>query len=146
MPLHRLIYCSRACEPDEATVRQILGACERNNPKDHISGMLLFTSDFFVQLLEGSRSAISRRFLKIAADSRHRDVEILSSGASEFRIFDRWSMHYVAVANGSDEGLRRFSVNGSFDPYEVTATAIEQLCIDRSVQAVQQAKTKDWVP
>lgn len=138
MPLHRLIYCSRACEPDENKIHQILGSCLRNNPKDHVTGMLLFTSDFFVQLLEGSRSAVSERFLKIAADPRHRDVEILSSGPSELRIFDRWSMHYITVPNGSDEGLRRFSMQGNFDPYEMTATAIEQLCIERSVKALQQ--------
>ncbi|MCR9151248.1 MAG: BLUF domain-containing protein [Rhodobacteraceae bacterium] len=138
MALHRLIYCSRARNLDETAIRQILDACERNNPKDYISGMLLFTSDFFVQLLEGSRSAISQRFLKIAIDPRHADVEILSSNVSDVRIFDRWSMHYVAVASASDASLRRFSSNGTFDPYRMTPSAIEQLCIDRSVQAAQE--------
>lgn len=139
MPLHRLIYCSRAQGLDDTAIRQILDACERNNPRDHISGMLLFTSDFFVQLLEGSREAISRRFLKIAMDTRHADVEILSSNVSDVRIFDRWSMHYVAIPSTSDPGLRRFSSNGTFDPYRMTPTAIEQLCIERSVAAAQKS-------
>lgn len=139
MTLQRLIYCSRAHDPDEPAIRQILGACERNNPKDHISGMLLFTCDFFVQLLEGSRSAVSRRFLKIAADPRHSDVEIISSSVSDFRIFDRWSMHYVAIVNASDSSLRRFTVDGTFDPYRMMPSAIEQLCIERSIKATEQA-------
>lgn len=137
MPLHRLIYCSRTNGIKERDIQQILAACERNNPRDNLSGMLLFTSDFFLQLLEGNRSAVSARFLEIARDGRHRDVEVISSGAVDFRLFERWGMHYQPCATSPEPTLRRYSARGGFDPYDMSSSAVEQLCLDRSVRALQ---------
>lgn len=138
MPLHRLIYCSRTNGIDEGDIEQILQACERNNLRDNLSGMLLFTSDFFLQLLEGDRSAVSARFRAIAGDSRHRDVEVISSGAVDFRLFERWRMHYQPCAMSLEPTLRRYSAHGGFDPYDMSSSAVEQLCLDWSVRAMQE--------
>lgn len=137
MSLYRMIYCSRARELDEGAIRQILDACERNNPRENITGMLLFTSDYFVQLLEGSRANVSRRFFTtIAADTRHSEVEIMSSGTVDFRLFERWSMHYVPTPRADDPGLRRFSADSSFNPYGMSSAAIERFCIDQCLKQI----------
>lgn len=139
MSLYRMIYCSRAHALDEHAIRQILDACERNNPRDNITGMLLFTSDYFVQLLEGSRTNVNRRFFTtIAGDPRHSEVEIMYSATVDFRVFERWSMHYVPTLRSDDPRLRRFSANGAFDPYQMSSAAIEQFCISQSIKQLSE--------
>lgn len=139
MSLYRMIYCSRARQLDSRSIQQILDACERNNPRDHLTGMLLFTSDYFVQVLEGSRIAVNRRFFaSIASDDRHLDIEIMSSGTVDFRLFDKWSMHYVPIARTDDPRLTRFTADGAFNPYAMSSAAIEQFCASQSLFEFQK--------
>lgn len=135
MSLHRLIYCSRPVAPTRGDLKGILEACERNNPVSHVTGMLLFTSDCFVQLLEGGRGAVNACFQKISRDRRHDDIEVVSSGPIDFRLFERWSMHYVSIAGASACDLRRFAASGRFDPFETAPSVIEQLCVHASLLA-----------
>lgn len=134
MSLYRMIYCSRARQLDSSAIQKILDACERNNPRNHLTGMLLFTSDYFVQVLEGSRIAVNQRFFAtIASDGRHSDIEIMSSGTVDFRLFEKWSMHYVSIARSDDPRLTRFSADGSFNPYKMSSAAIEQFCASQTL-------------
>jgi hypothetical protein len=139
MSLHRLIYCSRPASPSRADLEAILGACRRHNPQAQLTGMLLFTSDCYLQLLEGGRGAVNACFQKICRDARHAQVEIVSYGPVDFRLFDRWSMHYVAQDGPSACDLGRFTVNDRFDPYAMTASSAEQLCLHLSLHAHQAA-------
>lgn len=144
MSLHRLIYCSRPVAPARCDLEGILDACERNNPVSHVTGMLLFTSDCFLQLLEGGRGAVNACFQKISRDRRHSDIEVVSSGPIDFRLFDRWSMHYVAGAGAGACDLRRFAANGRFDPFETTPSGIEQFCVHASLQACQSVSGQTY--
>jgi Sensors of blue-light using FAD. len=100
MELYRIIYASRAEGVSKQDINDILAACERNNPRRHITGMLLFDNGHFLQLLEGRRAAVSERLLKIARDPRHHDLEVLTCGPIDARLFTDWSMHHV-VAHGA---------------------------------------------
>jgi len=135
MSLHRLIYCSRPASPTRADLEAILGACRRNNPRNRLTGMLLYTSDAFTQVLEGSRAAVNACFQRICRDPRHGDVEIVSYGAVDFRLFDRWSMHYVVHEGSAASDLGRFTVDDRFDPYGMSASSVEQLCLHLSLEA-----------
>ncbi|MEN9266671.1 MAG: BLUF domain-containing protein, partial [Thermostichales cyanobacterium BF4_bins_65] len=60
MSLHRLIYISRARQDiGYYDLRDIQDKSERNNSRDGISGMLCYGNGLFLQILEGSRTAIS---------------------------------------------------------------------------------------
>ncbi|MCU0906716.1 MAG: BLUF domain-containing protein [Rhodobacteraceae bacterium] len=135
-----MIYCSRVHQPDGSAIRDILASCERNNRRDHVTGMLLFTCDYFVQVLEGSRSSVNRRFLSsIAIDPRHSDIEIMASGTVDFRLFEKWSMQYVAMPRADDPRLTRFSAQGAFDPYAMSSAAIEQFCMSQMLHELHEA-------
>lgn len=136
MGLYRIIYASRACNVSLADLESILDACQRNNPLRCISGMLLFDNGHFLQLLEGDRGAVSDCFLRIAKDTRHRDVQLLICGPIEARLFTRWSMYHVATHGAQSEMLRRYQTGLRFDPFAMTASAVEQLCIDATAAAM----------
>ena len=136
MGLHRLIYASRADEVTKEQLSAILEASERNNPKYFVTGMLLFNSGHFVQLLEGPRNALSERFVTIAQDDRHRDVEILSFGPIESRLFADWSMNYVSQYGDPSKTVRRYTSGASFDPFDMAPNAVEQMCLEFSTLAL----------
>ena len=74
----RLLYVSRTTGPQTTTVtRAILEKAQAHNQTQGITGVLCQGQGFFIQILEGERSAINRLYLRIAADSRHKDVVLL---------------------------------------------------------------------
>ena len=97
--LHRLVYCSRNAIADAHAdvareVEQILAASRRNNPRDGITGALLYSEGCFAQVLEGPLAAVERTFERIQCDFRHADVIVLEVGPAEARMFGDWSMAY----------------------------------------------------
>jgi hypothetical protein len=82
--LVRLIFSSRsliAGEGQEATaghVSQICAAARKNNATSNMTGVLLFDSVSFVEMLEGRRNVVEATFQRIQRDDRHSNVQILS--------------------------------------------------------------------
>lgn len=121
----RLVYASRctltADGPDfEEQVQRILAVSRRNNPRQGITGALLFSSDCFAQTLEGSVEAVEQTFERIQLDRRHTDSVILLAGMVGAREFGDWSMAYAG--RQSAERLRfdaLTSVNGATAESEV---------------------------
>ena len=95
MPYH-LTYRSIAIP--EITVEQIEGILKTArsfNSKNDVSGCLIFSKGYFIQLLEGSKDNIKELMDSIDADKRHTNVDILSEGETEERIFKTWDMAYL---------------------------------------------------
>ncbi len=132
MPLFRLAYMSSACQPAPADLESILAASQRNNGAEGITGMLLFDSDVFLQVLEGARAPVSACFLRIARDPRHRDVEVLAARNVDERLFAEWSMHYVPTQGEQARILRRYSAARGFDPADLTSRSVEALALSLS--------------
>ena len=64
----------------------------RNNARLGITGVLFYSAGHFVQLLEGDMQTIHTMFEKIAADTRHENVNLLTLRPSERRVFAQWEM------------------------------------------------------
>ncbi|KPQ08972.1 MAG: FAD-dependent blue-light sensor [Rhodobacteraceae bacterium HLUCCA09] len=137
MPLFRLAYCSTACDLAPEDLEAILAACERNNAQDHVTGMLLFDGDGFLQLLEGSREATTSLFLRIAQDPRHRGVELLAAGQTDRRLFAGWSMHYVPSRGENASILHRYASDSRFSPADMTMGALEGILVDFAQAATE---------
>jgi hypothetical protein len=98
--LHRLTYLSSA--PDEVSQQQldaILEASRANNPRQHVTGLLLYHDCQFFQALEGPRAQVEEIFARIKADRRHNGCLVLESRSVESRFFDKWSMAYKSVSS-----------------------------------------------
>ena len=123
-----MTYCSTATFDSreqsagvEKEVARILMQSRRNNPKLEIGGVLHYGNPAPIFLPDSRRQRfrkhVNERYEKIATDSRHRDVELLSVKPVSERLFPDWSMKYVAV----EARIRRelLEANGlqRFEPY-----------------------------
>ena len=101
MALLELIYTSLA-EPKNQTkdVEDILASSERNNKAISVTGLLLFDSERYIQILEGHREDVENLFAVIRQDSRHHSLELLHKGQITGRSFDNWRMAYESLPKG----------------------------------------------
>ncbi len=126
--LTRLIYTSRVSPGvDSRAVRDILAVSQRNNAERGLTGALLFNSKYFLQWLEGGRSAVNERFRIIGADKRHYEAEILDYVAISHRTFGDWSMGYAGEGAMNRELLFQYSKTTEFNPYSLSADSAAEL-------------------
>jgi len=82
---------------DSIDTKAILQEANTKNSKNGLTGLLLFRSRTFFQLLEGEKKDVLATFQKIAKDTRHDKLEVLFEveieGAS--RIFPAWRMGLI---------------------------------------------------
>ena len=92
--MHRLIYKSRSIlvEVDIETINDIVEHSKDLNRQYEISGALIATRTHFLQVLEGTYDNVNTTFFRIASDARHDNLELVSFGPVEKRLFDGWVM------------------------------------------------------
>jgi len=126
MYLFRLIYYSKnsAVNPDDthlrADLKSILETAKRNNMANGVTGALLFNQEYFAQVLEGDRKAVSETFCRIIKDPRHSEHVILDARAISQRRFADWSMCFVGQPVAEDV-QRRYCISNEFLPMKMTA-------------------------
>jgi hypothetical protein len=118
--LIRLLYVSKPVGPITTYVTtSILEVSSVNNKKTDITGVLCQGSGIFLQVIEGQRSAINALFSRIMADTRHKNVEILSMEEIEQRRYGLWSMALVQLS--MDDPMVEMS-HPEFDPYSASSS------------------------
>jgi hypothetical protein len=131
--LTRLIYASETSAPlAPAAVQELLAHARRNNDRRDITGMLVFNSRHFLQVLEGDRQRLSDLYGRLVQDTRHQRLLLLSCEAIGERLFADWHMGFAAVDAASAALYRRFSVVGRLDPQSLTAPAAVALLLEFS--------------
>ena len=90
--LKRVIYVSEKTDTSDASLAQIIDSSTKNNPETGVTGCLLSGSNSFLQLLEGPRKTGDRLYVTINADSRHKNVVMLTDEDIDERLFASWSM------------------------------------------------------
>lgn len=94
----RLIYHSRNLikrSSGSSELLKIVRSAERNNLALALTGALLFDKDHFVQVLEGERSKVTRLFIRISQDPRHKELTIIEARDVAERQFPNWSMALI---------------------------------------------------
>ncbi len=119
--LVRLMYASRTNEPVRQDFLQaILKKSTQNNPGIGVTGVLCFSGEIFLQVLEGGRLQVSALYNRIAQDPRHRDVVLLSYEEIEERSFASWAMGQVNMSRLNPGLLLKYSESAVLDPYAVS--------------------------
>ncbi|BFM51304.1 BLUF domain-containing protein [Marinomonas sp. THO17] len=139
MSLVCLLYASTISEnfsPDD--IKQILSSAERNNGKQHVTGMLTFDRRYFLQCLEGGRENVNQVYHRIARDPRHQRLEILDYQCVPHRAFANWNMGYLQNTQTLIELFYKYSPSNQFDPYQMSPEGAFMLLLDIK-QEIQQA-------
>lgn len=127
--LVRLIYASRAREDvDLAECRRLVSSSQANNARADITGILLFNSMMFVQALEGEADKVNTLYIKIAKDTRHSDIKLLTYGGISDRMFAQWSMSLVYPSEQRMQSLLlERGLSTAFEPAAHTDQAIDKV-------------------
>jgi hypothetical protein len=119
--LVRLMYASRATETVRPEVlNAILKKSTHNNPAVGVTGVLCFSGEIFLQVLEGGRGQVSKLYNRIAQDPRHQDVVLLSYDEIDERSFAGWAMGQVNMSRLNPALLLKYSEAAVLDPYAVS--------------------------
>ena len=113
--LIRLIYASVSVGPQTGTMtHSILKTAQASNKAHEITGVLCQLNGYFLQALEGERSAVNKLYARICEDQRHSNVEIIHCECIAKRRYENWSMAHVNLA---DFDLQTQIKWPEFDPY-----------------------------
>jgi hypothetical protein len=122
--LVRCLYASRPTKPVQADLLdRILEQSRRNNPPRGITGLLCFTSDVFVQVIEGGRDEVCDLYNAIVCDRRHGHIRLLSYEEIGERRFSGWTMGQVNVDTVNRALLLKYSEKAALDPFGSPAQA-----------------------
>ncbi|MDP2152325.1 MAG: BLUF domain-containing protein [Methylotenera sp.] len=121
--LLQIIYISRSTFKStdslnriEPNVARILAKSRINNRKNGLVGVLYFGDGVFFQCLEGDEATINQLMSKLEADSRHKDLKVVSRKYIDQLSFSDWAMKFAPI----DAKIARFlKANGfeRFNPY-----------------------------
>jgi len=136
--LVRLLYASRAAKPQTAkTIAAILAECQKNNPQRGITGVLCYSDDIFLQVLEGGRDAVCETFNAIVRDQRHESVRLLNFEEIDERRFGGWSMGQVNIEKINSTLLLKYAEKAELNPFtvsgKVSMALLEELIATASV-------------
>ena len=100
-----LVYTSGTDETlDVSELEDLVGKAQTFNDAHGITGMLVYSDDVFVQVLEGQREIISSLYERIEQDERHTSVTIIASGELATRRFSDWSMGFEYAVQDKSGG------------------------------------------
>ena len=98
MDLKSLTYTSYAAlDFDAGQLEDIHRTARDLNALDGISGLLVFNGTRFLQVIEGSETAVNYLVERLRRDPRHTGFEIRDERNIERRSFPDWSMELVRV-------------------------------------------------
>lgn len=97
--LETFVYCSRAAEGiDDAEVDRIIDWSQRRNVARDITGVLVFGSGVFFQLIEGPPAQVKDLIAKLHSDPRHYDIVTLDQSVEKReRLYPNWEMELVGA-------------------------------------------------
>jgi len=116
--IRQLLYVSDAkFGLSDGDIENILASSRRNNGAGGVTGMLLYSAGVFVQVLEGEQQTVESLYRRIADDTRHVNIDVVSDMMVDARSFGDWAMGFVEASPeelgsglGSDGALDRGQV------------------------------------
>jgi len=124
MTLHQIIYVSSAnAELTEGALLEILASSQTRNANRDITGLLLHADGNIIQVMEGPEHEVKPLYDKVATDTRHSGVTLISSRAIHRRDFSDYKMGFKRA----DVAVFNEQLPGFTDVVEKCAVSEEQL-------------------
>ena len=140
--LVRLLYASLATHKLSATdIDKILEQSRSNNRANGITGILCYSDDLFIQVLEGGRDAVNQLYNAIVRDPRHSQVCILHFEEIGERRFGAWNMGQVNIAKVNPSLLLKYSESAKLNPFACSGKASMALLDELIASAAVVSRT-----
>lgn len=122
--LVRLLYASRAERTlASSDIDSIVVRSRDMNPDRGITGVLCYSGELFMQVLEGGRDEVNRLYAEIVRDPRHREVQLLDYAEIAERRFAGWTMGRVNLGKVNPSLLLKYSDRPVLDPFSASGRA-----------------------
>lgn len=135
MNLCRVVYFSDRNLAIALDTRQLISVCHKNNSRLNLTGILHYSGDSFIQVLEGSRKDVSLTYHRIAGDPRHQNITLISCLDARERLFPGWSM---GLHEGMNEKTRqiflRYFATDKIDPHQVNVDSLLDVLQDMAAE------------
>ena len=129
--LVRCLYASHVAKPlTPSLLDSILEQSCKNNPILGVTGLLCFTKNIFVQIIEGGRDEVNQLFLAIARDDRHREVRLLAFDEVSQRRFSNWTMGQVDIDSINVALILKYTEKPELNPFACSGQATMALLDD----------------
>lgn len=129
----QLVYVSEPVEDIRQNFADFKTLCEKNNAEHGITGILLASKCFHIQVIEGERLAVNQLYRNIVRDHRHRHCTIIRYIDTHFRDFTDWSIIYATL-----EELSNIYMNKTIADDELSyknITGVQAMCVIRRLEA-----------
>lgn len=123
MKLVQLIYYSKSTSPLEnkhTAIKEIINTAQKVNPELGISGLLVFSNEFYLQVLEGPRNRVNELYFRIQKDPRHADPQMLAYRDIHQRDFSDWSMAWANETQDKKDIYFKYCASRNFVPSDLT--------------------------
>ena len=122
--LVRCLYASRPSSPlSTQQLDLILEQSRRNNPRAGVTGILCYTKDVFIQVLEGGRDEVCELFNGIVRDNRHLNIRVLVYEEILERRFSNWTMGQVDISKINASLLLKYFKKADLVPFDASGHA-----------------------
>ena len=115
-------------------INELLAVAQKNNSSKSITGALLYSGGYFIQVLEGAQKDVEEVFELIMCDNRHSDITVLTNKHVAARSFSKWSMALAGVREDIPESLDGLLVA----PEELVETESGMVLIDVMVELLNK--------
>ncbi len=120
----RCVYASRAASSlTGAMVEDILETSRSHNPASGITGILCYSGDVFIQVLEGGRDEVCELYNAIVRDERHSNVRLLVFEEIRERKFCNWTMGHVDLNKVNPGLLLKYHERAVLNPFQSSGSA-----------------------
>jgi hypothetical protein len=111
--MRRILYMSRATDLLTPTdLVTLVRQARRNNEVAAITGMLVYSGQQFLQIIEGEPQAVARLLARLQQDARHMAYRRLADEVIAERSFATWSMAFCELTPPEFAQLVACSVQG----------------------------------
>ena len=115
-----LIYTSLAVgRPNQQDLEELLEQSRQRNKRQNITGMLLFKSGVYLQVLEGDENDVHEIFSDIEKDPRNTQVTKLLDEKIVRRDFPNWSMGFKRLDDSIENEAYNDVFDGNFDRHSL---------------------------
>jgi hypothetical protein len=148
-PLISIVYTSSAREPfSPLALRALLDQSRAANDTRGVTGMLLYRTGRFFQVLEGPEAEVRSLVSVIAHDPRHIDMRVIMEEPIGRRQFADWSMGYESIQAPTENAPAGFrdtfdDLNAEDDASAVTR-AVRELTLWFRVRASTETNPAPW--